>query len=402
MNIEIRGIEPAETDDLIRAVAAGFGGHLSERDLGIERIVVEPDRAVAAVEGDAFVGGSQICSFELTVPGGTVPCAGITGVAVLPTHRRRGILRQIMRRTLDDLRGREPVSALWATEGSIYGRFGYGGATVATEIEQPREHNTFRTDVATGGRMHLVDRAEAMKVMPDIFDRVRNRIPGFMARNEAWWRYRFEIHDFLEDGFGKEHFFAVHEGDAGPDGYVAYRIKHGWEDGHELKVVELIADGPVAEASLWRYVLDVDLVRKVKAEHRALHEPLFWMLANPDHLKIEPWIGLWVRLVDVTAALEARRYAAEDRLVLEVIDTFCDWNVGRIELDGGPEGATCKPTTAEPDLTVTTETLGAAYLGGTGFRDLARAGRVHGEPEVLARADRMFGWDPSPWCPVVF
>lgn len=402
MSIEVRGIAPAETDDLIRVVASGFGGHISERDLGIERQVFEPERAVAAVEDGGFVGGSVACTFQLTVPGGTVPCAGITGVAVLPTHRRRGVLRGIMRRTLDDLREREPVSALWATEGSIYGRFGYGTATVATDLELPREHNAFRADVATGGRMRLVDKAEALRAFPKIFDRVRAGAPGFMARNEAWWGYRFEIHDFLDDGFGKEHFFAIHEGRDGPDGYVAYRIKHGWEDGHELKVVELIADGTIAEASVWRFVLDVDLVRKVKAEHRGPQEPLFRMLANPDHLKITPWNGLWVRLVDVAAALQARRYAAKDRLVLEVLDPFCPWNEGRYELDGGPSGASCTGTDAPADLVLTAETLGAAYLGGVGFRELARAGRVEGDPRVLSRADAMFGWDPPPWCPVVF
>ena len=402
MSVEIRGIEPAETDELIRTVATGFGGHISDRDLGIEREVFEPDRAVAAVDGDRFVGGSVACTFELSVPGGVVPCAGITGVAVLPTHRRQGVLRAIMRRTLEDLREREPVSALWASESAIYGRYGYGAATVAADLEIERQHTAFRGDVAIGGRMRLVSREEAMKAFPPIFDRVRARVPGFIGRNEAWWRYRFEVHDFLDDGFGKEHFFAVHEGDSGPDGYVAYRVKHGWEDGHELKVVELIAAGPEAEASVWRYVLDVDLVEKVKAEHRALSEPVVSMLADRDHLKVTPWNGLWIRLVEVGAALEARRYAAEGRVVLEVVDAFCPWNEGRYELSGGPDGASCRRTDAGPDLTVTAETLGAVYLGGVGFRELARAGRIADDAASLATADAMFAWDPPPWCPVVF
>lgn len=225
MGIEIRGIHSEESDDLIRAVSTGFGGHLSERDLALERSVFEPDRAVAAVDGDTFVGGSVACTFQLSVPGDTVPCAGIISTAVLPTHRRRGILSAMMRQLLEDVRGREPISALFASEGSIYGRYGYGIATFSAEFDVPRSKTAFRSPHALTGAVRLMDREEALKTIAPIYDRIRRSQPGFLGHSEAWWPYRFSIPEFLGSGWG-EYFFAVREGAVGPDGYVAYRIRN--------------------------------------------------------------------------------------------------------------------------------------------------------------------------------
>ena len=404
MAIEVRGIRPEEADDLIRAVSVGFGMHIGERDLEIEHMVLEPERAVAARDGDRFVGGSSAVSWTVSAPGAIVPAAGITGVSVLPTHRRRGILTSMMRRLLDDLREREPVSTLWAAEGAIYGRFGYGMATVGAELSIERPYTAFRPGYASSGDIRLVTQEEAHKLISSIYDRVATETPGFPGRNDAWSRYRWEIHDFFDDGFGKQYFFAVHEGAEGPDGYVAYRIKTDWvgDEAHTLQVEELVTTTPGAYADLWRYVFDVDLVKKVLAPVRQAREPLLHLLEDPNHLTVKLHDGLWIRLVRVAEALGARRYGAEGHLVLGVTDAFCDWNTGRYELVTGPQGAECAPTDADPDLELTAEDLGAVYLGGVPFRDLARGGRIAAAPEVLARADAMFGWDPPPWCPFVF
>lgn len=404
MSIAIRGIRPDELDDVVRAVAAGFGGHINERDLALERQVLEPARTIAATDGEAFVGGAAACTMTLSVPGGTVASAGLTAVSVLPTHRRRGILTAMMRSILDDLRDREAVSVLWAAEGGIYGRFGYGMATRGAQLKIDRSHTGFRAGHRPSGSMRLVDRAEALKLIPALYDRVAAVQPGFVGQSEAWTDYRFSIHDFRDDGYGKEFFFAIHEGAEGPDGYVVYRIKTDWEgdEAHVLKVEELVATAPGAYADLWRYVFDVDLVETTVAWARSPHEPLVHLLADVNRVKIELHDGLWVRLVRLHEALAGRRYASEGRLVVEVDDSFCSWNSGRYELTGGPDGAECGPTEAEPDLSLTAEDLGSVYLGGVSFRELARAGRVQAPPEVLAGADAMFGWDPPPWCPLVF
>lgn len=404
MTIDIRGIGPEELPDLLRAVAAGFGGHVTERDLEIERRTIETDRVIAAVDGDVFVGGTMPCTFTLSVPGASVAAAGITGVAVLPTHRRRGILTSMMQRLAEELREREPVSALWASEGRIYGRFGYGMATMGADLSITRPHTAYRPGYLPAGPVRLVGRDEAMKLIPPLFDREAARYPGFVRGSEAWTSYRFEINDFRDDGFGKQHFFAVHDGPEGPDGYAAYRIKTDWQgdETHVLKVEELMATNPEAYADLWRFVFDVDLVETVRAGTRMPREPLLHLLADPYRMKVTLQDGLWVRLIRVEEALAARRYAAEDRLVLEVADDLCPWNTGRYELVGGPEGAECRRTQVEPEVRLTAEQLGAVYLGGVSLRELARAGRIEGSSDILERADTILGWDPPPWCPFVF
>ena len=403
MTVEIRGILPDESDDLIRASATGFGEHVSPRDVELGRSVLEPDRAVVAHDGEAFVGTANVCSFGLSVPGGSLPAAGISSVAVLPTHRRKGILRGMMRRILDDLREREPISILWASEGGIYGRYGYGMATRGAQIEIDRQHTAFRPAHAPAGSMRLLSADEAMKTLPPVYEAVAVTQPGFIYGSDAWWRYRFAAPDHRHDEFGREFFFAVHETPTGPDGYVAYRIRHDWEsDGHEMRIEELAASNADAYADLSRYCFDVDLVQRFKAVMRSPEEPLVHLLADRNRLRMWVHDGLWLRLTDVRAALDARQYAMEGRLVFEVRDEFCPWNEGRYELVGGPDGAETRPTDEDPHLTVSVEELGAAYLGGISFRSLARAGRLDAAGEALRRADAMFGWDPPPWCPFVF
>ncbi len=405
MAIEIRSIAPEETDALIRAISTGFGGHVSDEDLRAEKIVFEPGRALAAVEGETFVGGTGVCSLELSVPGATVPAAGVTSVAVLPTHRRRGILTAMTRRLFEELRGREPVSALWASEGAIYGRFGYGVATLSARVRISTAHGAFGRPEEPRGGIRLLEPEDAQKVLPPVYERVRGQQPGFLGRDERWWRYRFHTHEFLRDGFG-EHFFALHEGSGGPDGYAAYRIKSEWdaeEPGGVLDVAELIAETPAAYADLWRYCLDVDLVKEVRARCRRVAEPLLYLLAEPRRLNLTLADGLWVRLVDLPRSLEARRYAREGRITFEVADPSCPWNAGRWELEAGVDGAECRRTSDRADIRLDAADLGAVYLGGTSFRTLAGAGRIEVETaEPLGLADAMFRWDPRPWCPAVF
>jgi predicted acetyltransferase len=165
-----------------------------------------------------------------------------------------------------------------------------------------------------------------------------------------------------------------------------------------LDVEELVALNEDAYASLWRLCFDTDLIGRVEGWKRPADDPIVHMLAEPRALQLKYRDGLWVRLVDLEPALEARRYGTEGRLVFEVRDAHCPWNEGRIELDGGPEGARCRPTGAEPDLVVDVADLGATYMGGVSFDVLARAGRVlEEEPGTLQRADAMFGWRPGPW-----
>lgn len=357
-------------------------------------------------EGDRIVATTGAFSLVVTVPGGTLPMAGITEVGVAPTHRRRGLLTMMMRRQLDDVRDLgEPLAGLWASEGAIYQRYGYGFATYACELEIERQWTGFARPYEWRGSVRLVEKDEAMRIMPPIMERVVEATPGMWKRSPGFWEHQFADLERWREG-ASALFFAIYESPEGPDGYAAYRVKHDWPGGvpkGTLKVRELMAVTTEAAAALWRACFDHDLIGKIESWPRPLDEPLLHMLANPRALGLRITDGLWLRLVDVPRALASRSYSTEGRVVFEVRDTFCSWNEGRYELDGGPDGASCGTSTDEPDLVVDAADLGAAFLGGTRFGHLARAGRVvEMTPGALGRADAMFGWDPLPFCSSVF
>jgi predicted acetyltransferase len=406
MDPEIRTIDEGELEAFFGALAAAFGDDMTPEDIELDRTVTEVPRSIAAYDGQRIVGTTSAYSMSLTVPGGTVPMPGVTMVSVLPTHRRRGLLRAMMRRQLDDFReAGEAVAGLWASESSIYGRYGYGLAAAILEVEIARERTAFARPFTDPGRTSLVDKDDALKVMPEVYARVLPARPGMLERAPQWWDYLFSDQERHRHGAGPLQ-YVVHEGSGGPDGYAAYAIKEKWEEGFpagRLSVKELIAETPEAYAGLWNLCLNVDLISRIQAWPRPVDEPLPYLLAEPRRLRMVVRDGLWVRLIDVPAALAARTYGAEGEVVLEVRDEFCPWNQGRFRLAAGPQGASSSRTRARPDILLDAEDLGAAYLGGTSFHSLRWAGRVEERTDgAVRRADSMFGWRPAPWCAHVF
>lgn len=406
--MEIRPITEAEFEPFARSAASSFGYDVPMEAREQVLACFEMERTLAVFDGNEIAGTGGIFSFGMTVPGGAaLPTAGVTWISVKPTHRRRGVLRQIMRRQLDDVRERgEPIASLWASESQIYGRFGYGLAAEGAVLRIDRRHSELEFAPPDSGRTRLVDRETALATWPTIYERVLPTRAGMYTRHRAWWEHRvFRLLDQAPPGFTSPFLVQFEEDDGTPGGYLKYRRKmeseHGAPSGTVL-VTELVAATEAAYAGLWRYVFGVDLVTTIEAPLRPLDEPLWWMLHDPRRLVREPHDSLWVRLMDVPAALSARRYPVEGRVVFEVSDEFCPWVAGRYELTGGPEGATCRPTTADAGIRLGIAELGAVYLGGARFQALARAGRVAGEPAQLRLADAMFAWDPLPWCPEVF
>jgi predicted acetyltransferase len=407
MAIDIRLMGPEHVDEFFRLHAAAFSEELHAEDVEVWRPEIPTLRTHAAFEGGAMVGSSVAAAYELTVPGErAVPCAGILAVGVLPTHRRRGILRGLMRAQLDDIREQgQSVAYLWASEASIYQRYGYGVGTLMASFKIRRTEIPFVRPIETPGRIRLVDKDEATKILPTVYEAVRPRRAGFVTRDEGRWADVFRDPPHERDG-GTPLFYAIHETDSGTDGYLAYRAKEEWVPSigpnSEITVEELLTASHNAYAALWRYVLDIDLVRTVKGFKRPVDEPLLHMLLEPRALDLSIRDGTWLRLVDVRAALEARGYAADDRLVLDLRDPFCSWNEGRWELEADPDGGSVKPSDADADLTLHVDDLAAMYLGAVAPSSLARAGRVEGPPEAIARADALFATAEAPWCPHIF
>jgi predicted acetyltransferase len=361
------------------------------------------DRMHAAWSNGTVIGGAGAFTFNLSVPGGDLATAGVSVVGVYPTHRRRGVLRALMRAQLDDAHERgEPLAALWASEETIYGRFGYGLASFCGEISLAREYTTFAQPVEPEGTLRLLQPDDALETIPPVFERVREQWPGMFSRNRLWWENR-EVDDPEDrrEGGGPKRWVA-YERDGAADGYAVYRHKPGFEQGTstgELRVLEALGATPAALRDLWGYLLAVDWVATVKSYLVPPDHPLFLLLATPRRMRYRMGDALWVRLVDIGPALSGRKYSADGAIVFEVADDFCPWNEGRWKLANG----VAERTSDEPDLKLPVQSLGSAFLGGVSFAELARAGRVEQlRGGAIGRADALFRWDRHPWCPEIF
>jgi predicted acetyltransferase len=406
LGFEIRPVPEASLRDWLDTVNLAFGEHTSEEQWALDRALTEIDRVLGAYDGDRLVGGAVASSYELTVPGGSVAAAGVSAVGVLPTHRRQGALTQLMKRQLRDVRERgEPVAILWASEGAIYQRFGYGLATLTGGIDIERQWSTLRDGTGPLGAMRLVARDEARRVMPPVFDAVRPTVPGFITRSPAAWDALLADLPQHRAG-GGERFYVVHERDGHAVGYVMYRIKEDWSGaGHAstLMVVELIGVDAAASLQLWRYVFGVDLMSRITARRGPADHPLLLQLAHPRRAALQLGDGLWLRIVDVGAALSQRCYRGDGSLTIEVADPFMpDW-AGRWRLTVTAGAGHAEATDDPADVLVDTTDLAAVYLGAFTFADLARAGRTHElKPGGWSRADDLFTTSVPPWCPVMF
>ncbi|MGW6283001.1 GNAT family N-acetyltransferase [Kribbella sp. NPDC055071] len=355
-------------------------------------------RPQAAFVDGKIAGGSAIVSVELTVPGGRqVRLGGVTSTGVLPTYRRRGLLRKIMTAMLDDCRERgEFVAGLSASEGTIYGRYGFSPATFQHRWEVRRTDATFRADFTDPGSLELVDSAVAAEVWPVLHEQVRAVRVGEISPLPGKWD---ATPGLPADGSGPAHHL-LHRSAAGQvDGAASFRLPWSPDPEHAgvLQVEAFEALTLDAYRALWGLLLDFDLTKRVVAARRPVDEPLPWMLTNPRALKLtRTRDNLWLRILDVRAALEARTYAATDSLVLDVSDDLYDENCGRWRLEAGPDGAVCTAAPADsPDLSLTVNELGSLYLGGVSATVLSHAGRItahapgaSGRLDVLLRQDR--------------
>jgi predicted acetyltransferase len=405
--IEIRPVTPDETAALVQAVNLGFGFDADPRRTESWSELNELERTRCAFDGRELVGTLGAYSFELAVPGATLPLAGTTQVTVRATHRRRGVLRAMIQAHFDDVRARgEPLAALWASEAGIYGRFGYGCASELAAIEVERSRSAFARPPASGGRLRLLEGEAAQSELAELYERLWRGRPGCFARPPRWWKGRHFADPVALRGGASGLRRVIYERDGSAQGFLQYRTKmhndpHGLPRG-ELIIFELHGVDAGARAALWRYALDVDLIDRVSWWNAPLDDPLFWLLADPRRAMRRIRDNLWLRPIDVARALAGRCYAREGRLSLQVADALISDNTGSWLLEGGPAGAKCTRVAGPADLELDVEALGGIYLGGMRPSALAHAGLIRGERDALARADSMFAWHPLPWCPEIF
>ena len=376
---------------------------------------LELDRTLAAWDGELIAGVAAIHSLPLTVPGAVIPAAGVTWVSVLPTHRRRGILRSLMLHQLADIRARgEAVAVLFASESGIYGRYGYGQASLAASYTFRRGEGLLRPDAPADPslRLRITDPEAALPELAKVHDMVLPSRPGMFARDDAWWQHRLYDPPHRRDSATPLR-CVLAEDPSGPRGYGLYSAKDGWDqhslpDG-TLRIREVMAADPAAAAAIWGDLLTRDLISEVRVANRPPDDPLLHMVADPARARARVSDGLWARLADVPTALTQRRYSSSADVVIEVSDETCPQNAGRWRLRtsgrGGPAGspASCERTGDPADVALPVRALGAAYLGGTRLGTLAEAGMVtERRSGALAELSAAMSWDPAPWCPMIF
>lgn len=405
--ITVRTAAEADWPAFVETLAIAFGAIMPDDEQARWRRLLDFSRLLVATDQHAgrevVVGTAGWLPFDMVVPGGELPVAAVTMVTVRPTHRRRGILRQMMQRQFESFHeaGR-PVSMLWASEAPIYARFGYGPAFLKGTIEIESRRAQFLGDPAPAGQTRLIDEAEAIEILPDLYERACHDVPGSFRRSRQWWEERA----LLGRGHGQSSGWLrwlLLEIDGQPEGYALYRITPDWGahslPNHRLDVIEALGTSPVATREVWRYLFSVDLVGIVRTHRLNADHPLPLMLADPRRLRLSMADGTWVRLIDVKAALEARRYSSEGSLTFELVDATCPWNAGVWTLTAGSNGGELRRSTAEPELRLSAAELASMYLGTVRCTNLLRAGRL--DELVLgaaSRADAIFRSDVPAWC----
>jgi predicted acetyltransferase len=417
----IRDIKPDEAGAFFGLAIEAFNStETLEEALEHELTTFEFDRSAAAFDGEQVVGTSSNYTMQLTVPGGSAAVAGVSNVAVLPTYRRRGIMSAMIRHLLADAAAHgEALAALFASESVIYQRFGFGAASQSMRCEIQRGEGALIPLAAPGlpgpARIRLAAPQAVVAEMAGVYAALAAGRPGTPARDERWWRIRIEDPPAQRHG-GSALRCLIAEDAQGTRGYALYSTNQSWDSyglpGDELTVRELLAADPVATAALWNDLLTRDLVGRVHSGSRPVDDPLPLLLADPRRARAMVKDNLFVRLVDVPAALRQRAYAREVDVVLEVTDPVLPANAGRWRLSAGAygasgasgsSGAACERTSDAADVAVTATALGAAYLGGPRLGALAAAGQVSElRPGALAGLSAALAWEPAPWCPMVF
>jgi predicted acetyltransferase len=396
----------ASTEELrgaLNAISHYFGQENQVEDAERFAQWIEVDRMHTARDGGRIVGGAGAFTFQMSVPGGgAVPAGGVTVVGVLPSHRRKGVLTSMMKAQLEDCRARgDAVAYLWASEATIYGRFGYGMASRMGQIELAKDRARFAAPFEPRGTFRLLDRDEAAQLFPPLYEQVVAQRPGMFTRSTAWWETR-KLNDDPARRRGGPLNRVLLELDGEPAGYALYRVAQEWESGYstgKVDIQEAVAPTPEATRELWRWLLDFDWTSKFVADLLPLDHPLFLLLAEPRRAQLRIGDGLWLRILDIEAALGARTFDGDGSIVLELGDAFMPENAGRWRV-----GRDTVERTEEPaDLALDITGLGSVYLGGFGFGDLVRALRAQELTDGAAeRGDALFRTGIQPWCAEIF
>jgi len=396
-------------EDFHQAAQRGFQEEMPAEAVELDRTLHEPGRFYGHRVDGRFISTFGSYARRVTVPGGAaLPVSAVTAVTVRAPYRRRGLLTEMMAREFAAAGERgEPLAALFASESGIYGRFGYGQAAPRARLAGRTRSMGFRPDVAglldaAGGSVDEVSREEYLGLVTDLHDRLLPTRPGALNRPARWWQQALYDLEFARGGATALRYVVGYDSSGRVDGHATYRIKDDFTvtgPNNEVRVGEVESESVAGYARLWRYLFDLDLARQFLRRNAPVDDPVRHLVADPRAIRTELTDGLYLRLLDVPAALGARRYAAEAELVVEVADALVGANAGRYALSLGPDGAAVRRVRRRPDLSLDVRELGAVYLGGPTLAELHRAGLVtEHRSGAIARASTAFGWPVAPFC----
>lgn len=410
MSVEIRSVPEDRFAELIKSTEIAYGEDAPDEMIARVEQVADMERFLCAMDGDRIVGTSGVYTQRLSVPGGEVAAGGITWVTVMPTHRRRGLMSGMMRRMIDDCHRRgEPIAALWAAEGAIYQRFGFGLGTLCVGLDAETQAIRFTKAQPREGGVRILPAGEGRELIDPVYRSARSRRAGFLMRDERWWPGVLPDPEKDKRG-GEARRLAVFEADGDAEAYAIYKTKAEWDargPSSILSVEEAIGSTVRGTREIWRFLFEVDLVRTLKAWRVPPDHPIFAMVTEPRRLGGRFHDGMWVRVVDVASALESRTYGfdghGEGSLTFELADEYCPWNAGRWRMEVAGGRACVARTDEDAGLALDANDLGSMYLGGFSASGLAEAGRVvELRAGSLAVADRLFPTALQPWCPQEF
>lgn len=381
--------------DANKVISRGFGDHFTPRPgiLENDHEQIDFERTMFAFDQNDLVGATLSIGYKISLPGGSMTdLSGVTAVVVSATHRRRGILTEMMRRLLKNEHQRGlAIAGLWASESIIYGRFGYGNGIQQQNAKIDTRHAAFRKEAPNpSGRIRFVDPAHIREIGPEIWAAAALGRPGMVIRDKPGWNSEFR--DTWDD---PKPFFVTYEENGKPRGFAKYRIKFNSDSaGHDLQLNDIVGADTHAEIALWRFILSIDLVKTVTHGKHPKRSILWWLLEDPRRLSLQPYDALWVRILEPETALAARRYSAPGSLTIKIEDTFCPWADGTYRLDVDADGkAQCTRihNRETPDLSMPTASIATIYMGAHSAQTLHMAGRIEEHsPGAVATADTIF------------
>ena len=404
MTITLRAA--ANSDDVRDGIASifhYFGVAPPEQAVTNFTTLMTPSRILLAQEDGNTIGGCGSFPLPLTTPGGHIAACGLSMVGVMPTHRRRGVLRAMIRQILADCRTRdEAVAYLWASEERIYGRYGFGLTGMSGDVAISRDHASLLLPPKTDARVRRVSPADALEPAGRIYASVASRTPGAFARSTDWWRLKSLTDPAWRRNNGGELQCALLDFDGDAAAYALYRMNFDTERGvptGTVQVIEAVGNTPRATAAVWRYLLDMDWTATIKADYLPLDHFLLLAAQEPRRLNLRLRDGAWLRIVDLPKALAARSYGPGEPIVIEIEDADCPWNTGCWQI--GRDGV--RRTDHRADIRCTIDALACVYLGGFTWRHLVSSARAQSDSEdATVRADRLFERSAAPWCPEIF